>query len=284
MALSDASPLNSCLHVIPRWADPGYFCGDPIDENDPLSDPMRRALSDKHSYQSIRALPLSSGGAVIFTHRILHWGNAGGSYASSSQNAQKIPPRISLAMAYSDQTFEPPYLLDAGEQLPFPDFHLRVALLCGQMIVYYQRFTFSQRQLLFFKKCFDRYQDRFHSSYREKVVSEFSSAVMEGEQGVAMEGTDRIVNEEEDGSEQGQSSDNAEDYNYSDDCSDAKYEEESDEEDEDSYGALTFGTYEDDDEDAVEAALDCLIDMDNAERDKIKKSGKKRKCKDANLS
>jgi hypothetical protein len=150
-------------------------------------DPLRAALKDKESYQHIRALPLDAGGVVIFTHRILHWGSKG-------RPSYKGEPRISLSVAFSDPTFEAPYLLqeegcssvsEGGGILPvppvkmYPTFSLRLALACAQMIVYYQRFNFSQKELLFFKKCFDTQAVFFNKSYRSKVLFEYSSAVLE---------------------------------------------------------------------------------------------------------
>ncbi len=50
-----------------RYADPGYFEGDPEEEDAP--DPLQRALHNKEAYQHIRALPAEAGAAVLFTHR-----------------------------------------------------------------------------------------------------------------------------------------------------------------------------------------------------------------------
>jgi hypothetical protein len=52
---------------ISRFADPGYFEGDPEDDEAP--DPLTAALPTKEAYQHIRALPAAPGAAVIFTHR-----------------------------------------------------------------------------------------------------------------------------------------------------------------------------------------------------------------------
>lgn len=67
LALTAATPDNSCLHVIPRHIDPGYVDGDPDDDDAP--DPLARALSCKEAYQHIRALPADPGAALVFTHR-----------------------------------------------------------------------------------------------------------------------------------------------------------------------------------------------------------------------
>jgi hypothetical protein len=50
-----------------RYADPGYYEGDPEEEDAP--DPLTAALSSKEAYQHIRALPAAAGSAVLFTHR-----------------------------------------------------------------------------------------------------------------------------------------------------------------------------------------------------------------------
>jgi len=50
-----------------RFADPGYYEGDPEDEGAP--DPLAAALPNKEAYQNIRALPAEPGSALLFTHR-----------------------------------------------------------------------------------------------------------------------------------------------------------------------------------------------------------------------
>lgn len=50
-----------------RFADPGYYVGDPEEEGAP--DPLTAALPNKEAYQHIRALPAQPGAALLFTHR-----------------------------------------------------------------------------------------------------------------------------------------------------------------------------------------------------------------------
>ena len=100
VALTDAMPDNSCLYVIPSKFDPGYKNGDKDDV-----DPMAAALPNKEAYQHIRALPTQAGGALLFTHRIIHWGSSGRKEAEN-------PPRLSLSIGFSDYSYEKPYLRD----------------------------------------------------------------------------------------------------------------------------------------------------------------------------
>ncbi len=167
LALTEASPSNSCLFMLPRGADPGYEAGDQDD-----IDPLLRALPQKECYQRIRAFPLSPGEAVIFSHRTIHWGSVGCPRHTGDA-------RVSLAMAFSDEQFEHPYF--SSEYLPVPPMHLRLALVCGQMICYHERFSFDGRTLIFFKRVFDQWVSLFHTSYRQKVSNEFVAAAKERE-------------------------------------------------------------------------------------------------------
>ena len=70
---ADATAENSCLYVIPKQYDPGYDEPGDLDHIDPL----QRCLNSKESFQHIRAVPLTAGEIMIFSHRILHWGSIG---------------------------------------------------------------------------------------------------------------------------------------------------------------------------------------------------------------
>ena len=169
VALRQATPSSSCMYMIPKHIDPGYMSGD---DND--IDPLQRCLKSKEDYQHIRAFPLESGEAVCFSHRTLHWGSKGSALDSSG-------PRISVAFAFSDPKFEMPYFDLPRHSHPSPE--LRLALICGQMICYHERFSFSSKKMNFFKKCFDIEASNFNKEYKNKVCSEFIAAVMENEFG-----------------------------------------------------------------------------------------------------
>mmetsp|Transcript_21832 Transcript_21832/g.32688 ORF Transcript_21832/g.32688 Transcript_21832/m.32688 type:complete len:516 (-) Transcript_21832:170-1717(-) len=170
MALSNATPENSCLYVIPAGSDPGYYAGDPVDKNQP--DPLQRALRNKNDYQNIRALPRRSGESVVFTHRIMHWGSKG--------NIRCNEPRVAISFVVSSGDFERPYVDPSyftGNTLP--PFHVRLLLVCAQLLIYHQRFNLSS---LVIRTCFDyckEHQSILDPSYFKKVNFEFIGAMKE---------------------------------------------------------------------------------------------------------
>jgi hypothetical protein len=122
--LTDASPDNSCLCVIPAPADPNYHKGD-----EPNVNFLTEMFSKPENFQHIRALPAVAGSLINFGHRVIHWGSQGRPSAP-----QEIPVRIAISFTFSDPGFERPFL--GSEHLPFPEFELRLALMSSQMIAY----------------------------------------------------------------------------------------------------------------------------------------------------
>ncbi|MDP2435412.1 MAG: hypothetical protein Q8P67_06685 [archaeon] len=66
LPFTDACSDNSCLFVLPKWADPGYHEGDP---DDSLRTPLEIALASKEDFQNIRCLAAPAGSACVFSHR-----------------------------------------------------------------------------------------------------------------------------------------------------------------------------------------------------------------------
>jgi len=178
---TDACPDNSCLHVIPRGDDPGYFEGD-----DPDSDPMQVALSTKESYQNIKCIPAETGSVVLFSHRILHWGSKG--------REGYHTPRIAFSFANSSEDFEPHYF--SNTHLPFPNLNLRIALSGGQMLSYWDRFQLTNEELIKYYDLFKLEKEAFHKTYIHKISNEFLKAI--NLQQIENEPTDRINDEEDD--------------------------------------------------------------------------------------
>ncbi|QDZ17755.1 putative phytanoyl-CoA dioxygenase [Chloropicon primus] len=183
--LTRASPDNSCLHVIPRQHDPGYVKGD--DEGG--KDPLAVALPNKEAYQHIRALPTDPGGALLFTHRIIHWGSQGRrATAKEAERGTPESPRLSISIGFSDPAYEKPYLrgqekLQAGSKLP--GFRVRLALVCAQMISYFERFPTEKQLFYSFYKVFSGDSALFDEDYFVNTKKEFARAVQEHEDAAA---------------------------------------------------------------------------------------------------
>lgn len=153
IALTDATPQSSCLMVVPRRWDPGYSDGD----KGYLSD----IFSSVEAYQYIRALPVASGGLIAFSHRLMHWGSAADPRASA--------PRIAIAFAAADPSFEEPYF--QHEMLAMPSLDVRVALIGGQVLRYAnnEQFATTRARVSLFYGLFLGKGELFARSYREEV-------------------------------------------------------------------------------------------------------------------
>ena len=182
LALTDATPENSCLYVIPRQFDPGYEEGDDACDCDcdgdgdgdgnGDGDPLSRALCTKESYQNIRSLPRLAGQSVLFTHRILHWGSRG------NPHSHLTTPRIAMSFVCSDPAFERPYLA-ASLAESIPPFRTRLLLVCAQLLIYYQRFDLPKACV---KACYEYVKENgsaLDEGYRKKVYVEFVKAMRE---------------------------------------------------------------------------------------------------------
>ena len=174
VALTNATPENSCLYVVPAQHDPGYFSGD-LDTVDPL----QRCFPDKTGYQNIRAVPVSAGDSVCFSHRILHWGSRG--------RLGYHTPRIALSVACAADQFEPCYF--DRKLLPFPQSELRLGLVCGQMVCYHERFNCSGKAMHFFASVFRKSSHLFSMYYQKKVLKDLIPAIEEASKRDEVSGT-----------------------------------------------------------------------------------------------
>mmetsp|Transcript_19021 Transcript_19021/g.62534 ORF Transcript_19021/g.62534 Transcript_19021/m.62534 type:complete len:458 (-) Transcript_19021:1090-2463(-) len=165
LALTEASPDNSCLNFVPAPHDPGYYQGD-VEEQDP----MERVFScRKEAYQHIRSVPLSPGGCTFHTHRIIHWGSAAKPNAASR-------PRISLSCAFSTSDFEKAYVLkEEARSFSQFDFDLRLALCAGQMINYGDRFLneLGPHVLRVYHRVFSSLSHLFSDEYQAEIGNKY---------------------------------------------------------------------------------------------------------------
>ena len=111
--LSDATPLNSCMYVVPAHADPTY--------GTPHENEIRFELP------AIRALPAKAGEILVWNQALLHWGSR------SSHRATKS--RISMAFEFQandSKPFNTP-LLPPDKPVPFD---VRLRLIAKQVVQY----------------------------------------------------------------------------------------------------------------------------------------------------
>jgi ectoine hydroxylase-related dioxygenase (phytanoyl-CoA dioxygenase family) len=114
MPLSKATPINSCIYLVPADRDPTYGTDD-----DHCWD-FKRA--------DIRALPANPGDVLFWNEAILHWG-------SRPALRDDVEPRISIGFEYikSDflKTCYPNYEFGF-----YPDFETRLAVIATQFKLY----------------------------------------------------------------------------------------------------------------------------------------------------
>lgn len=120
-ALTDATPLNGCIYLLPANLDADY--GNFADRN-----------SDVNA-QGIRALPVSAGSILMWNQRVIHWGG------TSSPRAKE--PRISFAIEFQradERPYNEPLLHFPDELMPF---NLRLMLVAKQFLQYTHMYSIS---------------------------------------------------------------------------------------------------------------------------------------------
>lgn len=121
VALTDATPLNGCIYMLPAHLDADYF-----------NFKTRETNVNAHG---IRALPASAGTLLMWNQRVVHWGGT-----SSTRTHE---PRISLAIEFQ-RADVPPFntpLIKAPEAL-LP-FDIRLMLIAKQFTQYHHMYKLS---------------------------------------------------------------------------------------------------------------------------------------------
>ncbi len=111
--LSEATPLNSCMYLVPAHADPTY--------GTPQENEWRFQLP------AIRALPAKPGDVLVWNQAVLHWGSRTSQLATES--------RVSMAFEFQasdSRPFNTP-ILPRGEWVPFD---VRLKLIAKQVLQY----------------------------------------------------------------------------------------------------------------------------------------------------
>ena len=115
LPLTDATPANGCMYMVPASQDPNY--------------PEHLQSTEVINLQSVRALPAPAGSILGWNQNVLHWGGCSSSKA--------IFPRISIAWEFQRKDIPEPRssLLSPTSLLTFPQ---RLSLI-GQQIAQYQQ-------------------------------------------------------------------------------------------------------------------------------------------------
>ncbi len=99
--LTDVTPLDSCMYIVPAACDPDYYSGE------------RDVRPERIRLQDVRALPAAAGSVIGWSTHAVHWGSRSSRFADG--------PRIAVA-AYVQRGDMPrchPFTVDFGASLPF---------------------------------------------------------------------------------------------------------------------------------------------------------------------
>ena len=117
--LSSATPLNSCMYVVPAMLDPTYG----TENHGEL----------KFDHASIRALPAEPGDFFIWNSELLHWGSQ-----SSERGGES---RVSIAFEFQRADVRPVNEKPLIEPLSVLPFDLRLKIICRQLVGYLHNYT-----------------------------------------------------------------------------------------------------------------------------------------------
>lgn len=117
LPLTDATPLNGCIYVLPAHRDPCFTrrCWDGPDH------------TTLYAPQDIRALPAAAGSLLAWNQNLLHWGGRASVMAEG--------PRVSVSCEFqrADRSpFSTPWL----DPVTAPDFTRRLGLVAKQLLQY----------------------------------------------------------------------------------------------------------------------------------------------------
>lgn len=113
LPLTDATPLTSCMYIVPAHLDPTYGTA--------------REGEWRFDLPSVRALPAKPGDVLIWNQAVLHWGSKSAAHGKAS--------RISMAIEFQRADVPPmnPPLIQPGVLLPFEQ---RLKLIARQVLQY----------------------------------------------------------------------------------------------------------------------------------------------------
>ena len=113
LPLTDATPLNGCMYMVPADRDPTY--------NTPEQGTW------KFAHQDIRALPAQAGAILMWNQAVVHWGSSG--------SPRETQPRISVALEFQAGDVAP-YNTPLMPPFTIPGFESRLQLIAKQILQY----------------------------------------------------------------------------------------------------------------------------------------------------
>ena len=111
--LTDSTPLNGCVYIVPADRDPTYNTAEEKEW--------------RFAYPDIRALPAPAGTILCWNQAVLHWG--------SHACARETQPRISVAFEFQSARAAP-FNQPLTNPNEFPVFEFRVRLVAKQILQY----------------------------------------------------------------------------------------------------------------------------------------------------
>ena len=84
--LTDATPLNGCMYIVPAYLDEGY-----LKDNDTITPELH----------NVRALPAPAGSALLWNQRMLHWGGKSSQRATTRFRRRGLGIRTALGESAS---------------------------------------------------------------------------------------------------------------------------------------------------------------------------------------
>jgi hypothetical protein len=113
--LSEATPLNGCIYIVPALHDPIYATAEDLNWKSHLE------------FQSIRALPAKPGDFFIWNQEVLHWGGRTSSRATES--------RVSIAFELQ-RADVPAFVEPLIDPFDIPPFETRLKLIAKLLLRY----------------------------------------------------------------------------------------------------------------------------------------------------
>jgi ectoine hydroxylase-related dioxygenase (phytanoyl-CoA dioxygenase family) len=130
IALSEATPLNGCMYMVPM-------------DRSGKAHETKDAKNLDFNLPSLRALPAKTGDLLMWNHWVIHWG------ARASKQASE--PRISMAFELEREGSNI-HTMPLINPTQIPSFEARLKLIAFQIQQYTHMYKFSQQMLNFSKE------------------------------------------------------------------------------------------------------------------------------------